>query len=155
MKRFMMPAFLIALTATSMGCASSLTAVPVKGKDADVFAMRGEWVGEYSSSDTGRKGTIRFSLRPGRKTADGEVDMQMPGAPEPTMLRIAVLRIAGDELHGKLERYTDPTCSCQVDTDFIGTMNAEAIDGTFIIHPVGTDKELGGVWHAERTTKQQ
>jgi hypothetical protein len=115
--------------------------------------MRGQWVGEYSSADTGRKGNIRFSLRPGRQTADGEVDMMLPGAPEPRQLRIAVLRVQGDELHGKLERYTDPACNCAVDTDFIGTMNAEAIDGTFITRPVGTDKQLGGIWHAERTTK--
>jgi hypothetical protein len=153
MKRFLMPAFLIALVASSVGCAGSLTAVPVKGKDADVFAMRGQWSGEYSSVDTGRKGSIRFSLRPGRKTADGEVDMQLPGANEPRMLRIAVLRVEGDELHGKLERYTDPSCNCSVDAEFVGTMNAEVIDGTFIMRPVGTDKELGGVWHVERVTK--
>jgi hypothetical protein len=154
MKRFMMPAFLFALVAVvSTGCAASLTAVPVKGKDADVFAMRGQWVGEYSSTDTGRKGSIRFSLRPGRKTADGEVDMELPGAPEPRMLRIAVLRVAGDELHGKLERYIDPACKCEVDTDFIGTLSDEAIEGTFIIRPVGTDKELGGIWKVNRTSK--
>jgi hypothetical protein len=152
MNRFMMPAFL-ALALASQGCAASLTSVPVKGKDADVFAMRGEWVGEYSSTDTGRKGSIRFSLRPGRKTADGEVDMDLPGAAMPTQLRIAVLRVQGDELHGKLERYTDPSCKCEVDTDFIGTHSSEAIEGTFIIHPVGTDKELGGIWKVERTTK--
>jgi hypothetical protein len=152
MKRFIMPV-LFAVALASQGCASSLTSVPVKGKDADVFAMRGDWVGEYSSADTGRKGTIRFSLRAGRKTADGEVDMDLPGAPMPTQLRIAVLRVAGDELHGKLERYTDPACKCAVDTDFIGTMSSEAIEGTFIMHPVGTDKELGGVWKVERTTK--
>jgi hypothetical protein len=153
MKRFMVPAFLFALVVSSTGCAGALTTVPVKGKDADVFAMRGQWEGEYSSVDTGRKGTIRFSLRPGRKTADGEVDMLLPGSPEPRMLRIAVMRIQGDEVHGKLERYTDPSCKCDVDTDFIGTMSDEAIDGTFIMRPVGTDKQLGGVWHAERKTK--
>jgi hypothetical protein len=153
MKRFTMPAFLLALALVGQGCASSLTAVPVKGKDADVFAMRGDWVGEYSSEDTGRKGTIRFSLRAGRKTADGEVEMQLPGSPAPTALRIAVLRVAGDELHGKLERYTDPSCKCEVDADFIGTMADSVIEGTFIMHPVGTDKELGGVWKVERTAK--
>jgi hypothetical protein len=153
MKRFMVPAFLFALVASSFGCAASMTAVPVKGKDADVFAMRGQWVGEYSSADTGRKGTIRFSLRPGRKTADGEVDMELPGAPEPRQLRIAVLRVQGDELHGKLERYVDPACKCEVDTDFIGTLSDEAIQGTFITRPVGTDKEMGGIWKVERTAK--
>jgi hypothetical protein len=153
MNRFKVPAFLLALVVLSQGCAASLTAVPVKGKDADVFAMRGEWVGQYSSTDTGRKGSIRFSLRAGRKTADGEVDMDLPGSPAPTQLRIAVLRVAGDELHGKLERYTDPSCKCEVDTDFIGTLNEEAIEGTFIMHPVGTDKELGGIWKVERTSK--
>jgi hypothetical protein len=152
MKRYMVTAFMFALVAASSGCAASLTAVPVKGKDAEVFAMRGEWVGEYSSSDTGRSGTIRFVLRPGRKTADGEVQMNLPGD-EQRQLRIAVLRIAGDELHGKLERYVDPACQCQVDTDFIGTMSDGAIAGTFTTHPVGTDKALAGTWHVERTAK--
>jgi len=150
MKRFLMTSFLIALTAS--GCAASVTAVPVKGKDAAVFKMRGEWVGDYTSPDTGRSGTIRFVLKPGRKTADGEVAMNMPGG-ESRLLRIAVLRIEGEELHGRLERYSDPACKCDVDTDFVGTMTDEAINGQFVTTPVGTDKQLGGTWHVERTVK--
>ena len=45
MNRFKVPAFLLALVVLSQGCAASLTAVPVKGKDADVFAMRGSYAG--------------------------------------------------------------------------------------------------------------
>ncbi len=152
MKRFLMTTFLFGLIAT--GCAASVTSVPVKGKDDEVFKMRGAWVGEYSSVDTGRTGTIRFVLRPGRKTADGEVQMQLPGAPEPRQLRIAVLRVQGDELHGKLERYTDPACKCEVDTEFIGVMNEGTIDGTFNTTIVTSGKELGGIWHVERTDQQ-
>ena len=62
MKRFMMPV-LFAVALASQGCASSLTSVPVKGKDADVFAMRGDWVGEYSSADTGRLRAFHFAIK--------------------------------------------------------------------------------------------
>jgi predicted small secreted protein len=150
MKRVLITLSLVSMFLT--GCAATTSGVPVRGKDDEVFRMRGEWVGEYSSSETGRSGTIRFALKGGRRTADGEVTMNLPGGEE-RQLRIASLRIRGDELIGELERYVDPSCSCSVDTEFVGTMTDGAIDGVFKIRPVGTTRELSGVWHVERLSK--
>jgi hypothetical protein len=148
MKRVLLSAL---MTLSLVGCAGSLNTFPVKGKDTELAKVKGNWEGEYTSPDTGRSGTISFTLDLGHATGEGEVLMDVPGEPAPRSLRIASMHVDGSEVKGRLRRYTDPACNCQVDTEFSGVVVGETIDGTFVIKPVGKDVVAGGgTWHAER-----
>ena len=65
------PVLALALAA----CASSQTPVPVVGARADVAALAGRWDGSYSSSTTGRSGSISFTLTARGDSAYGDVVM--------------------------------------------------------------------------------
>ena len=52
---------------------TSPTAVPVMGPTSDLNALIGEWSGDYSNPETGRSGSIAFSLKVGKDTAVGSV----------------------------------------------------------------------------------
>jgi hypothetical protein len=139
---------LLAVTLAT-GCASSLTTIPVKGKDTEVFRMRGEWLGEYTNDAAGRTGALRFNLRAGRQTADGEITMKLASG-ESRTLKVAYLKVDGDQLHGKVDQYMDPDCKCTVEAEFSGTVEGDSVDGTFTVKLVASGQELPGSWHAER-----
>src|SRR6058998_11524 len=56
-------------------CAASQSPVPVIGPAGDVAALAGEWAGEYSSVESGRSGSISFTLRAAGDSAVGDVIM--------------------------------------------------------------------------------
>src|SRR5438552_2534469 len=56
-------------------CAASRSPVPLVGTSTDVGALTGEWAGEYSSSESGRSGSISFTLRAAGDSAFGDVVM--------------------------------------------------------------------------------
>src|SRR5881409_4128022 len=64
-----------ALTAVVAACASSQTPVPMIGSARDVGALTGEWAGDYSSAESGRSGSISFTLRAAGDSAFGDVVM--------------------------------------------------------------------------------
>src|ERR1043166_5630706 len=57
------------------GCGASQPPVPVVGGEADIARLAGQWLGEYSSAETGRSGSIVFTLTSGSDTATGDVVM--------------------------------------------------------------------------------
>src|SRR5881394_3067730 len=57
------------------GCATNQPPVPLVGRAADIAALAGEWVGEYSSNESGRSGSISFTLRAASDSAFGDVVM--------------------------------------------------------------------------------
>ena len=107
------------LVSTLLGCHPTAAPVPVRGT---VDPLVGEWLGEYSSSETGRSGSIVFKLTAGRDTATGDVLMipgnvdiptAMPNTNDPNyrgprILKISFVRCEGNEVSGWLEPYPDP-----------------------------------------------
>ena len=145
----------VSLTAAALlaGCATRPTPVPVIGPQTDVNALVGEWTGDYSNPETGRSGSIVFTLKAGKDTAMGSVVM-IPrenkrqitvGAPvdrpvvrtsvaagSSEVLTIRFVRMEGSHLIGRLDTYRDPDCGCELTTTFHGQFtDAGTITGTF------------------------
>src|SRR6266581_117313 len=64
---------LLALTLTA--CGASRSPVPLVGASSDIGALTGEWAGDYSSAESGRSGSIGFTLRAAGDSAFGDVVM--------------------------------------------------------------------------------
>ena len=165
----------VSLTAAALlvACATRPTPVPVIGPETDVNALVGEWTGDYSNPETGRSGSIAFTLKAGKDTAMGSVVMiprdnkqQMTvGAPadgpvvrtsitagSSEVLTIRFVRMEGSHLVGTLDKYRDPDCGCELTTTFHGQFtDAGTITGTF----TSTGSTLGhfpssGRWTVKR-----
>src|SRR5260370_38709233 len=64
------------LLALALGaCGASRSPVPLVGAASDVSALTGEWGGDYSSAESGRSGSITFTLRAAGDSAFGDVVM--------------------------------------------------------------------------------
>jgi hypothetical protein len=152
--------FLAALLAG--GCSQN-PAPPVPVEGADVSSLSGHWVGEYSSAETGRSGSIVFELKSGNKVAHGDVLMKpkegtvapaddpMRGAPQ--ILNINFVNATGGTLRGTMDPYRDPACNCEVVTTFTGRRTGDTIEGTYTTSPQGSEGTAStGRW---RITKQK
>lgn len=130
------------------GCASNPSPIPLDASPNAMAVLAGEWTGEYSSSATGRSGSIVFTLAAGRDTAFGDVVMvptggaQVAGTNTPSgknvvtypasqPLKIRFVRVAGDSVSGVLEPYSVPDCGCVLTTTFTGRVGSDRIDGRF------------------------
>ncbi len=129
-------------------CGGSLTQsqIEMKGKDADLAALAGDWQGGYQQLENGRTGSIKFSLELGRHTADGQVLM----GPAATPLKVSFVKIKESTVTGKIEPYIDPACMCQVSTEFLGTVAGNEIDGTFTEKVIANGDEMHGTWKVSR-----
>jgi len=107
-------------------CGGSQKDVAVKGEDSELVKLTGDWEGSYEGRDSGRKGPVKFSLQLGRHIAEGEVFM---GGETP--LKIQFIEVEGRQLKGTIAPYTDPNCSCEVQTSFLGTLVNDEVSGTF------------------------
>jgi hypothetical protein len=142
-------------------CVAPGAPIPVRG---DAEALAGRWVGEYSSDETGRSGSIQFTLEAGADTATGDVLMipNWPGpnfisqyippdeaANAPAPLQIQLVRVFGHQVAGQLTPYQDPSCGCTVTTIFSGRLAGDRLDGVFhTYHPDG--RTTIGQWRALR-----
>lgn len=136
---------LAAAATTAAACGGSANQVEVKGGESDLASIAGEWEGSYTGVESGRSGPVSFSLSLGRHTADGTVLM---GGDTP--LKIQFLAVEGGTLSGKIDPYTDPSCSCEVVTEFVGTQDSDSISGTFTTKVTGTDTVQTGEWSVTR-----
>lgn len=148
-----------------VACASTPESVPLVGSTGDVSALVGEWGGEYDGGTTGRSGSIVFVLRSTADTAHGDVMMipravgqtaTMEGGRAPLelrsgqVLRISFVRIAGGNVSGTLDPYTEPECKCTVYTTFTGRLRGNTIEGTFLTRGAGLPREQTGRWRVTR-----
>lgn len=138
---------LIALAAlvALVACAGSKKDVEVKGGDPELARLAGTWRGDYQGVESGREGPIEFALELGRHTATGQV--LMGGG---TPLQIEFVAVEHGKLAGTIAPYTDPSCACEVETRFLGTLAADAIDGTFETKVSATGQVQTGTWRVER-----
>ncbi|GMV09226.1 MAG: hypothetical protein AMXMBFR55_09600 [Gemmatimonadota bacterium] len=135
-----------ALVSLTAACAANPSPVHVAGATSEIDRLAGEWTGEYTSVETGRSGSITFTLRAGSDTAFGDVVMipralaPLPTAPRapsgmtptsPKVLSISFVRISANVVSGTLEPYPSPDCGCTLSTVFRGTLAGDRIEGTF------------------------
>jgi hypothetical protein len=130
------------------GCGGGQKEVAVKGADNELVKLVGTWEGEYRGSDSGRSGPVTFTLQLGQHTAEGEV--RMAGT---TPLKIEFVQVQGGQIRGAIAPYTDPTCTCQVETTFLGTRAGDTISGMFETKVGATGQIQTGAWHVARTTR--
>ena len=154
---------LLALTA----CSGSQSPVPMVGRQADISLLAGEWLGEYSSVESGRSGSIVFNLTAGSDTATGDVVMtpqfvnrgpanpsgQTTPMPAPRSIQIKFVRVSGGQVSGALDPYTDPNCGCQLHTTFIGRLVGDTLSGTYTSRHVETQEVQKGRWRVVRKTQ--
>ncbi len=158
----------IALLCLTTACHPHLASVPVQAMPADLSAMAGRWEGDYEGHQTGRSGSIVFTLRASPDTAQGEVVMipamqvgmqsagrepQQPNLPvrTPSLLTIRFVHIRGQEVLGTLDPYIDPRCGCEVTTTFHGTVAGDRVRGSFATR--GQDAyRADGTWTARRVS---
>ena len=153
--------------ALTTGCALNPAPVPVTGAPSEINALAGEWTGEYRSVETGRSGSILFTLQSGRDTAYGDVVMvaRESGMTHDDAMRVATsrrqanqvltirfVRVTGSTVSGTIEPYPSPDCSCQLTTIFRGELRGDRIDGSFrTLHSENPTKVQQGTWWATRT----
>jgi hypothetical protein len=148
-------------------CQGPQPPVPVTG---DVAALAGRWEGEYGSRETGRAGSILFTLEPGTDTAHGDVLMvpreldlppsPRPGDPEardrrpdplPQALPISFIRASDGLVEGRLAPYRDPDCGCLLTTSFSGRLiDGNTFEGTFTSKHGETGRVVRGWWRVTR-----
>ena len=134
-----------ALVAAALGCGGTQKEVTVKGADTELAKLAGDWAGDYKGNESGRAGTVSFSLQLGRHTAEGEVIMS--GA---TPLKIEFVAVKGAQVKGTIAPYNDPNCSCQVETSFLGNVAGNTISGMFETKIGTTGQIQTGSWTVTR-----
>jgi hypothetical protein len=131
-------------------CAASANQVNVKGADKDIVLLAGEWSGDYKGLDSGREGKIVFNLTLGRHTAEGEVLMYAKDRNEPRALKIQFVKVDDNRISGRVGPYVDPQCACEVETEFLGDVEGDVIDGTFVTRIAALNVEQAGRWSVQR-----
>jgi hypothetical protein len=162
---------LLSLLVVGLGCASAPAPIPLSGSRADVSVLTGEWVGEYSSRETSRGGSITFSLAVGSDTAFGDVLMvphgfdhplltpdrtaaSAPTTPGPEVLTIRLVRSEGGVVTGTLDPYRDPECGCTLQTTFKGSLIGDStIEGTFVSTGGANHPLTMGRWKVTRVKR--
>ncbi|MBX3159725.1 MAG: hypothetical protein KF773_27390 [Deltaproteobacteria bacterium] len=129
----------------ALGCGGTQKDVAVKGADTELAKLAGDWTGDYKGNESGRSGTVSFSLQLGRHTAEGEVIMG--GA---TPLKIEFVAVKGAQVKGTIAPYTDPNCSCPVETSFLGNVAGNTISGMFETKIGTTGQIQTGSWSVTR-----
>jgi len=161
-RTFLTVLLLAALTA----CAGSRSPVPVVGAATDVSSLTGEWAGEYSSVESGRSGSITFTLRSAGDTAFGDVVMvpkgfgralvpwNQPGPAggvnqTPSVLTIRFVHVEAGHVSGTLDPYADPQTGERLLTTFNGEVKGGTIGGTYTTRlPSGLTQT--GRWSVQR-----
>lgn len=164
----MRPAVIASLVLAA-ACASNPAPVPVvAGSSGDLNRLAGEWVGEYSSTQTGRSGSITFRLAGGTDSAWGDVVMIPAGHHEPVqpmaitgadgrtvmpasqLLTIRFVQVVGGTVSGALDQYRDPECGCGVYTTFSGRLSNGVIEGEFASRHSSHPGTWTGRWQVRR-----
>jgi hypothetical protein len=159
----------LVILAVASACATITARVPVEGPS--VTELIGDWEGVYSSRETGRSGSILFRLHALADTAQGTVFMESKPSDDPantgvvrvpesartpaaTPLYIRFVRVRDLEVRGILEPYRDPQCGCLLNTEFIGRIDGDVIEGTFRSEGEGFHHlPASGEWRVKRVSR--
>lgn len=174
MKRTTVIIAAVSASLLAIGCAfRAPPETEVLADDFDLAPLVGKWTGEYDSEETGRRGDIAFTLRPGEGTASGYIEMVarkpenvviatdrpivngIPSAQAKQLLTIHFVRKEGNRVVGLLDRYTDPDCACTVTTTFQGVFKgSHTIEGTYrTVSSELAHIPTGGQWKVTRSKR--
>src|SRR6266480_1549881 len=149
-------------------CGASRAPVPLVGASSDVTVLTGEWAGDYSSAESGRSGSISFTLRAAGDSAFGDVIMvpstwgrplvpwrqenaigsnQAPAAS--TVLTIRFVRVEHGHVSGTLDPYADPQTGARLLTRFSGELNGNTITGAYTTQ-LPSGETQSGRWSVQR-----
>ena len=155
--------FVLALSA----CGASRSPVPLVGASTDISTLTGDWAGDYSSAESGRSGSITFTLRAAGDSAFGDVvmvpsalgrplvpwrDQNMPTgnqAAQSTVLTIRFVRVQQGHVSGTLDPYADPQTGSRLLTTFSGELSGNTITGTYTTRLPSGDTQTGR-WTVQR-----
>ena len=159
-------ALLLALVA----CARPPAVVTLEGEPAAIGTLAGQWQGEYWGAESGRSGTIDFSVSGSRDSVSGEVRMVDPvgrqlQSVDPSglhrthvrseqSLAIQFVRVSETGVSGRMEPYVAPDCQCSVSTSFVGVVRGDSIVGTFVTEFPGGGLDEGH-WRVVRAKKRR
>lgn len=143
------------------GCTGPGTPIPVRG---DLEPLVGRWEGEYSSPQTGRVGSIVFTLAAGTDTARGDILMiprsaepppamprdAEPGGRPPQVLHVSFVRCEGSAVTGWIDPYPDPDTGEKVLTTFDGVLKGDRIEGTYTSYAELSGRRTTGNWQVKR-----
>jgi len=155
-----------------VACSAAHPPVPLVGTAAEVSSLIGEWSGDYSSAESGRAGSIKFTLRAAGDSAFGDVVMvpsatgipltpwrspDTPGAqptganqaPQSTVLKIRFVRVEQAHVSGTLDPYADPQTGARLLTTFTGELSGNSITGSYTTRLPSGDTQTGR-WSVER-----
>jgi hypothetical protein len=160
--RYIRASIALTLIIAAAGCSWRRTPVPILDESGSTALLVGSWSGEYSSRETGRRGSISFDLESEKDTAYCDIVMtpkvqnvrvaagQAPEFPVVTVpapatpLKIRFIRLGENRVSGTLDPYTDPDCGCTVNTTFEGTFQGPGvIEGTYVTRGAGHDAATG------------
>jgi hypothetical protein len=158
--------FAVALSLALAACASSRSPVPVVGTASDVSALTGDWAGDYSSAQSGRSGSISFTLRASGDSAFGDVVMVPKGygralvpwtgpnaagmaSQSASVLTIRFVRVQSGHVSGTLDPYADPQTGERLLTTFNGDIKGNTIEGTYTTRLPSGDTQTGR-WSVQR-----
>lgn len=147
-------------------CAANPAPVPVVGPSADVATLAGEWTGDYSSAESGRSGSISFTLRSAADSAFGDVVMIPAGwgrpltpwrgeassaaqRPQSEVLTINFVRVQQAHVNGTLAPYADPQTGERLVTAFTGELSGNTISGTYTTRTSSGATQTGR-WSVQR-----
>ena len=154
---------LLMLGLTLTACGASRSPVPLVGASSDIGALTGEWAGDYSSAESGRSGSISFTLRAAGDSAFGDVIMIPSAWGRPlvpwrqenatggganqqaasTVLAIRFVRVEHGHVSGTLDPYADPQTGARLLTTFSGEVNGKTIAGTYTTRLPSGDTQIG------------
>lgn len=156
----------ISAVALSTACTLRPAPVLVSGPEPEIQTLVGQWTGEYQSVETGRSGSILFTLEAGTDTAHGDVVMvaREPGMTHDDVMRVMTMRqsaqqvltirfvrVSGNTVSGTIDPYPDPNSSCELLTVFRGTLVGNRISGTFRTTHIGHESPAQeGTWWVNR-----
>lgn len=147
-------------------CTYAGTPVPLRGSTGDIGVIAGRWDGEFWSDESGRRGSLLFTIRSGTDTAFGDVVLNTDGTepviaadardPQhlrhsraPEVLRVTFVAVRGENIRGLIEPYVAPDCRCVVVTEFVGAITGDTVAGRYDTRGPGVRQE--GRWIMRRS----
>lgn len=137
-----------ALLALAAACSVQPAPQLAPSQPADLAAMNGNWVGEYTNSETGRSGSIAMSLRSWSDSAAGDLVL-VPNGSSPLLavdvaghvargvsaevLRLSFKPVAGGMVEATVEPYFSSDCTCAVTMVLQATPEKNLIAGEFVL----------------------
>ena len=153
-----------ALLVLAAACSVQPAPQPTPSQPADLAALSGSWVGEYSNSETGRSGSISMSLRSWSDSAAGDMVLVPNGAPpllavdvaghvarglSAEVLRLSFKQVTGGMVEATVEPYFSPDCACAVTMVLQATPAKNLIAGEFVLSSTRGVRQQGR-WSVER-----